>query len=134
MPTITAREATAQVRDYLHRALGVLPATTRTTVTFDDTYTCDDPSDGGPVGRVIASLEYRLHDLPTDTYDNHFDHLHKWWENQGFAVLVDARPLGRYLWVENDHDGFRMALQANDRHELFLMCSSPCVWPNGTPD
>ncbi|MFD2468246.1 hypothetical protein [Amycolatopsis silviterrae] len=38
-----------------------------------------------------------------------------------------------YLWVENNADGFRMALQANSAGGLFLISTSPCVWPNGTP-
>lgn len=52
-----------------------------------------------------------------------------------FQVLRDDPTPGReYLWVENATDGFRMAFQANDAGEMFLIASSPCIWPDGAPD
>jgi hypothetical protein len=39
--------------------------------------------------------------------------------------------VSQYLWVENNRDGFRLALQSNDVGGLYLTASSPCVWPNG---
>ena len=38
-----------------------------------DTYSCDDPTDNGPKGRVIASVEYRLGGLDSAECVHYFD-------------------------------------------------------------
>ena len=38
------------------------------------------------------------------------------------------------MWVENNTDGFRMRVTASDGGRLILIATSPCVWPNGTPE
>lgn len=134
MPTtITAQQAEERVQDYARQVLATLPADVHATLNFQDTYDSDDPTDGQPTGRVIASVEYQLTGLPPEHYPHQFDQLQQWWSQRGFDILADARPDGYYLWVEHRAEGFRMALQTNDRHELFLMCSSPRVWPTGDP-
>ena len=132
--TLTADQARTHAHDYTQHAITALPEHTEAKLNFDDTYNCDDPTDGlltttGP-GRVIASVEYQLTGLDPDDYPTHFDQLETWWRTNGFTILVDARPHGHYLWAEHTTSGFRMALQANDRDELFIMCSSPCVTPD----
>lgn len=132
-PTITIKQAQEKVEDYFRQALTALPPQARPSPNFVDTYDCDDPTDGGPAGRRIASVDYRLDGLAPADFNRYFDDLKQWWTQHGFRVLDDARPKGMYLWVENNTDGFRMAAQANDRGELYLGTDSPCVWPDGTP-
>ncbi|KAA2266996.1 hypothetical protein F0L68_00200 [Solihabitans fulvus] len=131
--TITEQQATTRVEDYAKQVVAALPAQARPEKFSANTNQCDDPTDNGPKGRVIASFEYEIHDLPREQYNNYFDALRKWWTDHDFRVLTDDRPKDMYIWVENNQDGFRMALQANDLGKLYLTATSPCVWPKGTP-
>ncbi len=131
--TITAHDAEQRVEDYIQQAITVLPSQHRLTNRFKKTYACNDPTDNGPKGRVIATTDYQIDGLSPDQYDHHLDALKKWWIGHDFRVLEDARPKISYVWVENNGDGFRMAVKTNDRGEMYLIATSPCVWPNGTP-
>jgi hypothetical protein len=131
--TITAHDAEQRVEDYIQQTITVLPPQRRLTNPFTSTYACDDPTDNGPKGRVIATVDYQIDGLSPDQYDHYLDALKKWWVGHDFRVLQDARPKAAHVWVENNKDGFRMAAQTNDRGEMYLTATSPCVWPNGTP-
>lgn len=133
--TITQKQAEQQVQANIHAAAAELPATAKLEQQLTDTGPCDDPTDNGPQGRVTASSTYQVHNLDPEQYPNLFGHLRDWWIQQNFRVLDDSHQTStvRYLWVENNQDGFRMAMQSNDGGGLFLTSSSPCVWPNGTP-
>ncbi|GAA3709313.1 hypothetical protein GCM10022224_088570 [Nonomuraea antimicrobica] len=126
---LTLEQATQRVEDNFRRVFAQLPAHARAEKIAGDPAPCNEPSDGGPAGRVVASVDYRIHDLPPEHYGHLFDVLRAWWIDHRFTVLIDARPRGLYLWVENAADGFRMAAQANEAGGLFLTSASPCVWP-----
>ena len=91
---------------------------------------CSDPTDGGSPERVIASRTYRIQGLPAAGIPSYFAALRTWWQNHDFRVL-DDQPPNEFLWVENNADGFQMTLKANPSGQLFLITSSPCVWPGG---
>jgi hypothetical protein len=132
--TITQRQAAQEVQQRIHTAAAQLPSSARLEQQLTDFSSCDDPTDGGPAGRVTASTNYQIHDVPAARYPRYFELLRKWFERNGFRVLAnDRQGVSQYLWVENNRDGFRLALQSNDVGGLYLTASSPCVWPNGTP-
>jgi len=133
-PTSTVEQATERAEDNLRRALAALPGHIRVERIASTHTPCDDPDDGGPPGRVTASVQYQVHDLPADEFARRVDELRAWWTDNGFRELRDGRPGMLYLWVEHNRDGFRMAVQANDLGELYLFSTSPCVWPHGTPE
>jgi hypothetical protein len=132
--TITVEQAEQRVEDYFRQALAVLPERARPEVGLIHTVECDDPTDNGPEGRKIASVDYEILDLPPSEYPNYVDDLERWWRDNGFRVLDDERPTYESIWVENNNDGFRMRIQGNHVGELYLGATSPCVWPNGTPE
>lgn len=132
-PTITVDEAERRVEEYFRQALAVLPERARPEAALIDTYDCDDPTDNGPAGRKIASVDYQIHDLPPAEYPRYIDDLERWWRDRNFTVLDDERPARQSVWVENNEDGFRMRVTANDVGGLYIVASSPCVWPDGTP-
>jgi len=49
-------------------------------------------------------------------------------------VLRDERPDKLSISVEDEEDFFRMSLQVSDQGSLSIGASSPCVWPEGTPN
>lgn len=132
--TITVEEAERRVEDYFRQALAVLPARARPEVGLIHTVPCDDPTDNGPKGRKIASVDYEIHDLPAAEYPGYVTRLEQWWLANDFQVLDDERPARESIWVENVEDGFRMRVKTSPSgSRLFLIATSPCVWPDGTP-
>jgi hypothetical protein len=132
--TITVEQAEQRVEDYFRQTLAVLPEQARPEVGLIDTYGCDDPADNGPKGRKIASVDYQIHDLPPAEYPDYVARLERWWRDHNFRILDDERPKRESIWVENNDDGFRMRIKSNKLGELFMIATSPCVWPNGTPE
>jgi hypothetical protein len=131
--TITVEQAEQRVEDYFRNALAALPERARPEVGLIDTYDCDDPTDNGPKGRQIASVDYDIHDLPPNQYPEYIAQLERWWREHDFRILDDERPKRESIWVENIKDGFRMRVTATAKGKLVLIATSPCVWPNGTP-
>jgi hypothetical protein len=132
--TITVEQAEQRAEDYFRKALAVLPDRARPEVGLIHTVECDDPTDNGPKGRKIASVDYDILDLPPNEYPEYVARLERWWLDHGFRVLDDERPERESIWVENNEDGFRMRVTANDKGKLILIATSPCVWPDGTPE
>jgi hypothetical protein len=135
--TITQQQAGERAERYIREAVAGLtpPARLEVLSSFDDS-PCDDPTDNGPKGRVIASRGYWLNDISPDQHSTYVDDLVRWWSEHNFTVLTDNRPGNVYVWAENRHDGFRMAIQQTEigPKRLSLGATSPCVWPNGTPE
>ncbi len=134
--TITEQQAAQRVQANVRAAVAQLPDTAHLEQQLTHSTPCDDPSDNGPKGRITASTTYQIHELPPDQYPQLFDLLRDWWQRHDYRVLDDSRlsSTDMYLWVENIKDGFRMALQSNDNGGLFIIASSPCVWPQGSPE
>src|SRR6266545_122550 len=97
--------AERHIRDAL-AALGPGPALR---LESDAVQACDDPTDGGPPGRVFVARRYWL---------------------LGADRRGTAYP---YLWVEHESDGFRVGIDANAVGDLLLVASSPCFWPTEEP-
>jgi hypothetical protein len=132
--TITINEAETRVEQYFRDALAVLPEQARAEVSLIHTVDCDDPDDNGPKGRKIASVSYQIQNLQPQKYPDYVADLERWWLDHDFQVLDDERPTYESIWVENTGDGFRMRIEANKVGELYLGATSPCVWPDGTPE
>lgn len=132
--TITVQQAEQRVEEYFREALAVLPPQARPEPGLIDTYDCDDPTDNGPTGRKIASVDYQIHDLPPEENPKYVADLERWWRDHNFRILDDERPKRESIWVENNSDGFRMRVTSSAKGRLVLIATSPCVWPDGTPE
>src|SRR6266545_955456 len=118
--------AERHIRDAL-AALGPGPALR---LESDAVQACDDPTDGGPPGRVFVARRYWL--LGTDR--SAFDTLARFWADHGYRIVEDRRGTAYpYLWVEHESDGFRVGIDANAVGDLLLGASSPCFWPTEEP-
>jgi hypothetical protein len=133
-PTITIDEANRRVDEYISRVAKVLPPEAKLQLGSQELRgDCSDPTDNGPKNRVIANRSYNVLGLSATSITAYFDTLRTWWLANNFRVLNNT-PLNEYLWVENNADSFQMTLQANNKGQLFLDATSPCVWPNSTPE
>jgi hypothetical protein len=133
--TLTENEAVARLEDHLQLAAGQLDPCPRLEPGLSGTMPCDDPTDGGPMGRVFVEAHYMLRGV--DPADNRrvFDTLYRFWTEHGYALLQDLRDREKapQLKVRHADDGFSISLRQNLADELKLSGSSPCVWPGGNP-
>lgn len=133
--TMTLDEANRRVEEYIRQALTALPRSAQLELQekYED-LDCDDPTDSGPAGRRFASRSYQVTGLNAAEIPTYYNDLKAWWPQHGFKILKDdSRPTREYLWVEKGSDSFRMAFEANDLGQMYLIASSPCVWREGTP-
>ncbi|MFE1165761.1 hypothetical protein [Nocardiopsis sp. NPDC058789] len=132
--TITEDEAAAKVDQHIANAVAALPETVELEPLGPVAFaSCDDPTDGGPRGRVTVSLDQWLNGLPVEENEQNAELLYQYWTANGYRVLRDERPDKLSIAVENEEDGFLMSLRASIQGDLSLGASSPCVWPEGTP-
>lgn len=132
--TITQAEAEQRAESYVRQAVSAVAPDARLETIMSDTAPCSDPSDSGPPGRVFASNRYWIRGLPKDQNKQNVDALLNWSEQHDFAMLSNEWDKARYITLENRADSFRMAIQESSQGDLSIGASSPCVWPNGTPE
>lgn len=131
-PTMNQDDANATVDKHIQDTLAQLPgATLKERLRLEDD-PCSDPEDHGPEGRVSAQRDYEVIGVDPVKIPQYFETINAWWNNNNFHVLDNQRK-HEYLWVENNQDHSRLALQASEGH-LFLLASSSCVWPGGIPE
>jgi hypothetical protein len=131
--TITQQEAAKRVEEHIHAVVALLPKEARLEQGLSTPQNCDDPTDNGPRGRITESHTYQIHDLPPAEYNAYFDTIKQWWETHNYQILADSRPKAMYLWAENKNDSFRISVKSNDVGGFYVISTSPCVWPQGTP-
>jgi hypothetical protein len=136
-PTLNEQQATDRVQRHIGDTVAVIQPPPRLEIQSPlHTMQCDIPSDNGPLGRIVISRGYWLEGIPVERNAEVFAAVERYWVNNGWVILNDdtsseARP---FLSVENRADSFRMSLQTSVDGELSIGASSPCVWPNGTPE
>ncbi|NKY80381.1 hypothetical protein HGB46_17600 [Nocardiopsis dassonvillei] len=133
--TMNQDEAAENVQEHIDKAVTVLPETLELQpVGGVNVAACDDPTDGGSGDRVTVGRSYWLDGLPVEDNEANIDLLTEYWTANGYRVLTDSRPDDVFVSVENEEDAFRMSVQASVEGHLSIGASSPCVWPEGTPD
>jgi hypothetical protein len=133
-PTITEQQAREKVEAYIQGAFGALPGTAQRKLFTRNRSECADPTDKGPQGRFEISATYEVTGLDPKKFAEYFDAVVGWLTAHDFKVLTDSRPKDQYVFVRNNADAFDMSVQANDLGKFYLGATSPCVWPNGTPE
>lgn len=132
--TVSIQEANERLDAYVQQAKSALSPTAELELKGQSKDApCDDPSDNGAKGRVVADRSYLVKGLTPGAVSTYFDTLKAWSQAQNFNIL-EEKVNPQYLWIEKRDDGFRLALDSNDLGEVYLNGSSPCVWRNGTPE
>jgi hypothetical protein len=131
--TITEQQARERVEQHIQGALSSLPGSAQRKLFTQNRSECTDPTDDGPQGRYEISATYEIVGLDPAEFPKHFTAIVQWWTSHDFKVLTDSRPKDQYVFARNSTDAFDMSVQANDLGKFYLGATSPCVWPNGTP-
>ncbi|WP_246406142.1 hypothetical protein [Nocardiopsis aegyptia] len=95
---------------------------------------CDDLANGGAEGPVSVGRTYWLDGLPVEENEADVELLLEFWTDNGYRVTDDRRPEQLSVFVEDEEDSFRMSVQSSVQGDLSISASSPCVWPEGTPE
>ena len=133
--TIAQDEAAEQAREHIDSLMGELPATAELEERGGpNVAACDDPTDGGPKDRVIVSDIYWVRGLPIEDNEHNVELMHAYWTANGYRVVHDLRPDELFLTVEHEEDAFLVSVQSSMQGSLSISASSPCVWPEGTPN
>lgn len=136
-PTITRQQAIDRVEQLIQQTVAQLPPDARLDPLGRSSGSpCDDPTDGGPKGRVFVESTYWVKDLPRENYPQYLDTVERYWADRGYRLIRDTMhgPIDRSI-VYSDAEGFRIVLETNDDGKAISVSSqSPCVWPNGAPD
>ncbi|WP_245192935.1 hypothetical protein [Amycolatopsis alba] len=131
---MTIQEANQRLESYIQQAKSALPASAVLVLRGQSKEApCDDPSDNGAKGRLVADRGYQITGLAATGISEYFSALRSWAQNNNYQVLQEKQN-PQYLWLEKRDDGFRLALDSNESGELYLNGSTPCVWRNGTPE
>lgn len=135
MQTLTEEQASSRLEQHLRAAIEQIEPRPQPEPGLVGSMPCDDPTDGGPLGRVFVEAHYTLHGIAAGANRRIFDVLHRYWTEQGYTVLSDQRDRERapQLKVRHRQDGFSVSLRENLARELRISGSSPCVWPEGNP-
>ena len=133
--TITQDEAADKVWEHINGVMSSLPdeaeLETRQGMNFAS---CDDPTDGGPKDRITVSERLWIRGLPAEENEANIELMYDYWIDNGYRVLRDERPDKLSISVEDEEDAFRVSLRVSDQGSLSIGASSPCVWPEGTPN
>lgn len=138
-PTVTKEQAAQRTEQLVQEAFAQLPAgATLKLNNSSDESPCDDASDGGPAGRVFVERRYLVVPPPGGTWpvDQALPTLVSFWEKKGYKVYDDRRTSSYPKYVVETPDGYSANITTWDRgdhSDITLSSSSPCVWPNGTP-
>ncbi|MFF5212736.1 hypothetical protein [Streptosporangium sp. NPDC000396] len=137
-PTMTEAQALARVEQLIKETAAVIKPKPRL-----DLYrpslnpnSCLDPTDGGSEDRVVMNRSYYLRDIPQDQVAEVARQVKQYWEQQGHYVQGTS-PNGLNISGRSRPDDFLLSLApTEDDHGIVLglAATSPCVWPNGTPE
>lgn len=137
MKTITAEQAAERVELHLRAVETAIPGARFEVHRESHISPCNEPEDGGPLGRVYASAGYWIRDVPAERNAEVYEIALGFWEIQGFRVVVDKRRPGRaFVEVEAPEPDFTtvsLVMSGDATHTLSIVSSSPCVWPDGVP-
>ncbi|WP_198658981.1 hypothetical protein [Nocardiopsis sp. FIRDI 009] len=132
---MTQDEAYERAEEHIAGAVAVLPETVvLSSLGGDLSNPCFDTVDGGASGIAAVGRTYWLRELPVEDNEANVDLLYEYWTANGYQVTDDGRPDDLAVFVEHEEDSFRMSVQSSVQGSLSISSSSPCVWPEGTPN
>jgi hypothetical protein len=133
--TITQDEAASKIQEHIDDTLAVLSEEAELEARRGTLFAaCDDPTDGGPRDRVTVSETFWIRGLPLEDNESNIELMYEHWTNNGYQAIHDLRPDELFVTVENEEDAFRVSVQTSNEGSLSISASSPCVWPEGTPN
>ena len=135
-PTMTKDEALARVEELINDTVAIIEPKPRLDVdpTTLTPYSCLGWV-GDSDGRIYISRAYYLRGIPRDK-DKLADiarRVRRHWEQRGHLIEGTSKD-GINIAARSRPDDFILALSRTAGDVLGIEVSSPCIWPNGTPE
>ncbi|OUC93911.1 hypothetical protein [Streptosporangium minutum] len=135
-PTMTQAQALARVEQLIKETSDVITPKPRLDLDRPSLNVngCLDPTDSGSEGRVVISRSYYLRDIPRDQVAEVARQVKQYWEEQDHYI-VGVSINGLDISGRSKPDDFLLSLAPTGNNDVLnLGVTSPCVWPNGTPE
>ena len=136
MNTITAEQAADRVEGHVRAFVAALPGARLEVSRPSHIDPCNQPLDGGSLGRVFAGATWWVRDVPPERNAEVFDLALRFWAESRWTVLNDFRPQRQSVYAEApdpDFTGIALKESVDGSRTLSISSSSPCVWPDGSP-
>ncbi|MEU7984495.1 hypothetical protein AB0B56_06475 [Streptosporangium canum] len=135
-PTMTQAEALVRVEQLIKETVAVIRPRPRLDLYRPslNVNSCLDPTDGGSEDRIVIGRSYYLRDIPRYQVAEVARQVKQYWEQQGYYIEgVSANGLN--IAGHSQPDDFLISLASTGNNDVLnLGVTSPCVWPNGTPE
>ncbi|WP_275290725.1 hypothetical protein [Amycolatopsis sp. La24] len=136
-PTLTSEQAKQAAADAVHAAASIsFPAGYKLTEIVFPAESCTDSSDK-ETGQVRVGVTYWVDGPDRAQNSSYYEKLKKWWTDNGWTIETDTWQGDQFANAHNG-DGYVMSLTGTVTGtvlgRLSIGASSPCVWPNGTPE
>lgn len=135
-PTMTQAQALARVEQLIKETVAVITPKPRLDLDRPslNVNACLDATDGGSEDRVVISRSYYLRGIPREQVGEVAKRVKQYWEQQGYYI-EGVSTNGLNISGHSQPDDFLLSLApTGDDDVLNIGATSPCVWPNGTPD
>jgi len=136
--TITQAQALTRVEQLLTSTASVLDPRPRLELNtiFPTASSCLDPGPAESSKQVVVSRAYWLRDIAAKQNIVIAHQVRDHWIQQGHVITGAGGVEAGHPNIsgETRPDGFILALGWAEGDRLYLAATSPCVWPDGTPE
>lgn len=97
---------------------------------------CVDPTDGGSPDRTVIHRTYWLRGIPRDRNGDVARQIKAHWDGMGVRYSSEVSLDGSDPRISGytQPDEFLVSLSTNAGDDMYVSATSPCLWPNGTPE
>jgi hypothetical protein len=136
--TMTQKQATERVEQIIRDTVAALSVKPRLEMieSMSQADNCVDPTDGGSPDRTVISHSYWLRGIPRSRNGDIGRQVKSYWESKGYKI-TDVNGLNTNEPNINGYtqpDEFLFSIETNVDGDVNIGATSPCIWPNGTPE
>jgi hypothetical protein len=136
--TMTTDQVTTRIEQIIRDTVAAINPTPQLQMVdyLSQPTTCVDPTDGGSSDRTVLNRHYRLVGIPTDRNGEVGQQVKIYWESKGYDITSAVRLNSRdpQITAFTKPDEFSISLKTGGDGSLGIGSTSPCFWPNGTPE
>ncbi|HEU5156364.1 MAG TPA: hypothetical protein VFU43_05155 [Streptosporangiaceae bacterium] len=136
--TMTEKQATARIEQLIQDTVAVLDPKPRLEIieSMSQPGSCVDPTDQGSPDRTVVSHSYWMRDIPRSRNGDIGQQAKRYWESKGYKITkfdgLNTNEPNINGYTQSDE--FLFSIETNVDGDLNIGATSPCIWPNGTPE
>lgn len=136
--TMTQKQATERVEQIIRETVAALTIKPRLEMieSMSQPDSCVDPTDGGSPDRTVISHSYWLRGFSRTRNGDIGQQAKDYWESKGYKITnvngISANEPNISGYTRPDE--FLFSIETNVDGDVNIGATSPCIWPNGTPE